>query len=68
ETDARPFRAHLTVARWRRPERPDHGVLAGLSRYQGPSWNVEEIVLVRSQLGPQPRYERIASSRLPYQA
>lgn len=60
EADDQPFRAHLTLARWRPPERPDPAVARTLRSYRGPPWPVEEVVLVRSHLGPRPRYERIA--------
>jgi 2'-5' RNA ligase len=51
------FRPHMTLARCRAPV-DARGIVAALSGYQGPSWAVEEIYLVRSTLGsPQPRYE-----------
>jgi 2'-5' RNA ligase len=31
-----------------------------LAAYQGPSWPVAEIRLMRSHLGPQPVYDRLA--------
>lgn len=56
----RPFRAHLTVGRWR-PGRPADGGLADrLAGYEGPRWPVEEVALVRSTLGPVPRHDRLA--------
>lgn len=56
----RPFRAHLTLGRWR-PRDPADGDLPGrLAGYRGPAWPVAEVVLWRSHLGPQPRYERLA--------
>ncbi|SNS75994.1 2'-5' RNA ligase [Geodermatophilus pulveris] len=57
----RPFRAHLTVGRWR-PGRPADGDLpARLAGYRGPDWPVTEVQLVESHLGPEPRYEPLAS-------
>jgi 2'-5' RNA ligase len=56
----RPFRAHLTLGRWR-PGRPADGTLPDrLAGYRGPVWPVAEVVLWRSHLGPAPRYERLA--------
>jgi 2'-5' RNA ligase len=55
----RPFRAHLTVGRWR-PGRPADGDLPDrLADYRGPRWPVREVVLWRSLLGPEPRYDRV---------
>jgi 2'-5' RNA ligase len=57
----RPFRAHLTVGRWR-PGRPADGSLPErLAGYRGPVWPVREVVLWRSHLGPEPRYDRVAA-------
>jgi len=57
----RPFRAHLTVGRWR-PGRPADGDLPErLAGHRGPVWPVREVVLWRSHLGPAPRYERVAA-------
>lgn len=61
DTDARPFQAHLTIARWRSPERPDESALTRLRAYDGPEWVAARVDLVRSHLGPQPRYERLES-------
>lgn len=59
-TEDRPFRAHLTLGRWR-PRQPADGALPDrLADYRGPSWPVPEVVLWRSHLGPTPRYERLA--------
>jgi 2'-5' RNA ligase len=56
----RPFRAHLTVGRWR-PGRPADGALPDrLAGYRGPSWPVTEVALLASHLGPDPRYEVVA--------
>jgi 2'-5' RNA ligase len=57
----RPFRAHLTLGRWR-PGRPGDGELpARLAAYRGPDWPVTEVELLESHLGPVPRYDRIAA-------
>jgi 2'-5' RNA ligase len=55
--EKKPFRPHVTLARCRAPV-DARAIVAALSGYQGPSWTVEEIYLVRSTLdGAQPRYE-----------
>jgi 2'-5' RNA ligase len=57
----RPFRAHLTLGRWR-PGRPaDADLPERLAGYRGPTWPVPEVVLWRSHLGPEPTYERVAA-------
>lgn len=57
----RPFRAHLTVGRWR-PRSPADGRLAeGLAGYAGPVWPVTEVRLLESHLGPTPRYETVST-------
>jgi 2'-5' RNA ligase len=56
----RPFRAHLTVGRWR-PRQPADGTLpALLADYRGPTWPVTEVRLLESHLGPKPTYETVA--------
>lgn len=56
----RPFRAHLTLGRWR-PGRPADGSLARrLAGYRGPAWPVAEVRLIESHLGRDARYEPIA--------
>ena len=56
----RPFRAHLTVGRWRSRQAAD-GALAGrLAGYRGPAWPVSEVRLLESRLGPEPAYGTIA--------
>jgi 2'-5' RNA ligase len=57
----RPFRAHLTLGRWR-PGRPADGDLPDrLAGYRGPVWPAREVVLWRSHLGPEPRYEQVTA-------
>ena len=67
----RPFRAHLTLGRWR-PGRPADGTLSQrLAGYRGPAWPVTEVRLMESHLGRDARYEAVASGRvrrLPHQA
>jgi 2'-5' RNA ligase len=55
----RPFRAHLTVGRWRPREAADGDLLDRLADYRGPSWPVTAVQLLRSHLGPAPRYEEV---------
>jgi RNA 2',3'-cyclic 3'-phosphodiesterase len=64
--DDRPFRPHLTVAR--PGDKLDREVVeadrALLAAYEGPSWPVTEISLMRSHLGPRPAYDRLAGCPL----
>lgn len=56
----RPFRAHLTVGRWR-PREPADGTLPSrLADYRGPAWPVTEVRLLESHLGPSPTYDALA--------
>jgi len=57
----RPFRAHLTIGRWRPGQQGDGDLPERLAGYAGPAWPVSEVVLWRSHLGPGPRYERVAA-------
>jgi len=68
--ERRRFRAHITLARCRKPAdvRP---LVTALADYSGPAWTADRIHLIRSYLGPQPRYEslgdwplRVPASRL----
>ncbi|MEV4655035.1 RNA 2',3'-cyclic phosphodiesterase [Micromonospora sp. NPDC049301] len=61
--DDKPFRPHLTVARPGDRVDPAHieADQATLDDYQGPPWPAAELLLVRSHLGPQPRYDRLAA-------
>lgn len=49
-TQERPYRPHVTVARWVH----DAGRLAG---YAGPTWTATELEVVRSHLGERARHE-----------
>jgi 2'-5' RNA ligase len=61
----RPFRAHLTVGRWR-PRQPADGALPErLANYRGPDWPVTEVRLLESHLGPSPTYDVLASWPVP---
>ncbi|MFI7604906.1 RNA 2',3'-cyclic phosphodiesterase [Micromonospora sp. NPDC049366] len=61
--DDKPFRAHLTVARpGDRVDRADvEADRATLDGYEGPEWPATELLLMRSHLGPRPRYDRLAA-------
>jgi 2'-5' RNA ligase len=57
------YRPHVTLARCRMPA--DVGpVVAELSGYQGPAWTAEDVHLIRSTLGPEPRYETLGTWKL----
>ena len=57
----RPFRAHLTLGRWR-PGRPADGTLPDrLSGYRGPVWPVTQVRLLESRLGRDAHYEELAA-------
>jgi 2'-5' RNA ligase len=60
--DDRPFKAHLTIAR--PGDRLDRAAVdadrAALAEYRGPQWALETVTLVRSHLGPRPRYDHLA--------
>lgn len=60
--DPKPFRPHLTLARPGERVSADEieGDLAMLNAHAGPSWTVNELVLVSSHLGPHPTYEKLA--------
>jgi RNA 2',3'-cyclic 3'-phosphodiesterase len=61
--DEKPMRPHLTLGR--PGERLDPEAIksdvAALDAYEGPWWAAEELVLVRSHLGPKPAYDRLAA-------
>ena len=57
----RPFRAHLTVGRWR-PRAPADPALPGrLADYRGPEWPVTEVTLFESHLVRPAPYETVAA-------
>jgi RNA 2',3'-cyclic 3'-phosphodiesterase len=63
--DDRPYRPHLTLARSRGSRPTDmRSLVTALGPYRGPSWSASELVLMRSHLGPHPRYETLASCPL----
>lgn len=57
----KPFRAHLTLGRWRPNDPADRTVVEELAAYSGPEFTVGRISLLRSHLGPKPWYETIDS-------
>ena len=59
----RRYRPHLTLARCRAPA-DVRSIVASLEGYEGPSWTTEEIYLIRSRLGGQPRYEVLGTWKL----
>jgi 2'-5' RNA ligase len=67
--ERRPFAPHLTVARYRgAPPGAADAALAMLLPYDGPPFEVAELQLLRSHLGPQPRHEPIGAWRLGFTA
>jgi len=61
--EGRRYRPHVTLARCRMPA-DVRSIVDDLSGYQGPAWFVEEIYLIRSTLGGQPRYEALGTWKL----
>jgi 2'-5' RNA ligase len=61
--DRKPMRPHLTFARpgERLPAEDLAADLATLAGYEGPEWTAEAVHLVRSQLGPKPVHDRLAT-------
>lgn len=57
--EERPFRAHLTLGRWRPRDPADGDLLDRMAGYRGPAWPVTAVQLFRSHLGPAPRYEEL---------
>jgi 2'-5' RNA ligase len=57
----RPFRAHLTLGRWRPGQPADGSLTDRLGGYRGPVWRVTEVRLLESKLGPKPTYETVAA-------
>lgn len=63
--DHRPLQPHVTVARPadRLPAEALEADLAVLRDYQGPQWRVDDVRLMKSELGPRPTYEALATTR-----
>jgi len=59
--EERAYRPHLTIARGRDPKVDLRPVVAALADYEGPQWTATEVHLVRSHLGRDVRYERLAT-------
>jgi 2'-5' RNA ligase len=58
--EGRRYRPHLTLARCKQPT--DLGMLtSSLSGFIGTTWPTSQVHLIRSLLGPSPRYETLAS-------
>ena len=57
----RPFRAHLTVGRWRSGRPADPALPDRLAAYQGPDWPGAEVALLESHLGRPTPYEKVAT-------
>jgi 2'-5' RNA ligase len=57
----RPFRAHLTLGRWRPGAPADGDLMDRLAGYRGPEWPVRAVELLESHLGPKPRYDAVAT-------
>ena len=63
--EGRRYQPHVTLARCRTPA-DVRSIVDDLSGYQGPTWTAEEIYLIRSTLGGQPRYEALGKWKLGY--
>lgn len=57
--ERKPFRAHLTLGRWRAGDAADRAVARALADYRGPEFEITQCTLMRSHLGPNPRYETL---------
>lgn len=59
--DRKPFRPHLTLARPgdHVPPADIAADVAALHDYAGPPWTADRVLLIRSYLGPKPRYETL---------
>ncbi len=64
--DRRSFKPHLTIARPGDRLPPDAlaADIDALARYRGPGWTVSEVLLYASELGPKPRYTRLAAANV----
>lgn len=65
--ERRRYRPHVTLGRGRTPAAKEQLVraVAALGDLEGQPWVPGELTLVRSTIGPDPRYEVIARSQLP---
>lgn len=61
--DDKRFRPHLTIAR--AGDELSTVDMEKLKAYEGSSWPVTELVLVRSELGPHPEYHRLGAWPVP---
>jgi 2'-5' RNA ligase len=59
--EERVHRPHLTLARSRTSSLDLRPLVDALSSYEGPTWPCAQIHLVRSHLGPAPRYDVLRS-------
>ena len=59
-TERRPYRPHLSVARLRGNQDATTAV-ERLASFSGSRWRADSVHLVRSFLGPRPRYQTVAS-------
>jgi 2'-5' RNA ligase len=55
--ERRPYRPHLTVARFRGQAADGAAAVSALADLDGPDFVVDRFALVRSRLGPQPSHE-----------
>jgi 2'-5' RNA ligase len=64
--DHKPFKPHLTLARPgdRLSGEQLRSDLTALDTYVGPEWTVDAVHLYSSELGPKPRYDRLATAAL----
>jgi RNA 2',3'-cyclic 3'-phosphodiesterase len=65
--ERRPWRAHLTIARWRPSAARDavaHRMVDSLAGYASPAFDVHQIRLVHSITGPDPSHTDIHIARL----
>jgi RNA 2',3'-cyclic 3'-phosphodiesterase len=61
DVEKRSYRPHLTVARAKGREPVDvRTLVTALGGYAGPMWTAAELHLIRSHLGPDPRYDILA--------
>ncbi|AXB48058.1 RNA 2',3'-cyclic phosphodiesterase [Amycolatopsis albispora] len=59
DLDERPYRPHLTLARFPAASQPEaEAIAAGLSGYASPAWTAAEVVLMKSTAGVYSQVER----------